>query len=232
MAMDDEDWRDLERRIDDAVREPDDEPDPDVEDDDSEVEGEWQPGLKPNGSARRRREDQYLSEDERPGQGGWLNSMRLLIIILLSLLTLSSPSLADSLWTYQGNDPLSGTVLLNSQDQVVAWNFTDGPDRLNKGNSTATIYPHFDGVIVPSLDIPFATWYLIIQGRGGVEFISYFSGSPSDNVDYATGRGAFYEQGNPGVWSDPPVSTPEPGTIWLVGVGLAWLVLRRVRIHL
>jgi len=144
--------------------------------------------------------------------------MRTVLSIILLVLTSAAVARADTLWTYSAPaDPLTGSVTLDASRAPVAWTFTDGPVTLTPQNSVADILPHFGGGLLPG-DQPFATWYLLIQGSGadvGAEFISYFSGSPSDNVDFATGPGAFYEQGHPGAWTDPLLATPEPPT-WLL----------------
>lgn len=58
---------------------------------------------------------------------------------------------------------------------------------------------------------------------------NYGSGFEATDVSVVDGSLFVNVQGNAGVWQDPPISTPEPGSILLLRVGLAVLSLRRRR---
>jgi hypothetical protein len=77
--------------------------------------------------------------------------------VIAILLLLPALAKADSVWTHQGNSDadydhlcgcgvgegfiLTGTVLLNNNDQAIAWDFIAGPDIFTNFNSTGTLNP-------------------------------------------------------------------------------------------
>ncbi len=57
---------------------------------------------------------------------------------------------------------LTGTVLLNNNDQAVAWNFVAGPGVFTNFNSTGTIDP-----FGASGSTPFTSWYISLHNPTG-----------------------------------------------------------------
>lgn len=161
------------------------------------------------------------------------------LLATLALALLACTASADSVWNYQGNTvgaalaapnlcgcALSGSVMLNDTNQAVAWNFTDGILSLDQSNSTASInpfeYPNGGGI--------FDQWRVVIEGIGadaGVLFFSQYYGSTFEATDSTTE--GLYVQGNRGIWTDPPATTPEPGTLVLLAAGLVAVLLRKRR---
>jgi hypothetical protein len=168
---------------------------------------------------------------------------RVFIIAFLSLI----PALArgDSVWTYQGNlngvgfpgqsegYTLTGTVLLNNNDQAIAWNFTTGTPGntvfFTNFNSTGTINPFASS----GSQVPFAFWNISLSTQTGdvdgdaavLESNNYIPGKGGfDDVSDFNGGYLVYEVGNPGVWTEV-VSTPEPGALLLLGAGIGALAL-------
>lgn len=159
-------------------------------------------------------------------------------LVTLVLLLFSGVASADSVWTYTGQTmngvdgpyqfagcdcSLSGSLTLDADRNVLAWNFTDGMHWLNSSDSTISL------ITYNSAD-PFHHWYVDILG-GGIEFFSEFESIREYAVDRVSVNGVTFglEGGSPGAWVDPPVSTPEPGSLLLLGVGLAALSLKRRR---
>jgi hypothetical protein len=173
-----------------------------------------------------------------------------LAIMVAMLFFLSATAKADEItYTYTGPAPadLSGSFTtsvplvpnegfnqgLNSAfTNVVSWNFTDGVQTWTPANSS------FDGGAFVNPDGSFLVWNFLIKGTDGSEAFSI------------TNLSAFYYQDrtpvgdtfNPdtaspvkGSWTmgdhdgDDPVSTPEPGTLALLGVGLVGLLARKTK---
>lgn len=71
------------------------------------------------------------------------------LAFIVAMLFIPALAKADSVWTYQGNVngiisgnegyALSGTVLLNNNDQAVAWNFTTGTPGIPSSSPISTL---------------------------------------------------------------------------------------------
>jgi hypothetical protein len=159
---------------------------------------------------------------------------------ILALALLAGTASADSTWTYTGNTisyawgtnpgpigvnpcgcALDGFVTLDASGAVTGYSFTAGNDTLTQSNSTGLLGNDVFYVFDPADN--YFRWGFDLVGQG-VEMFSSFDGSYSDSGDYSSGGLNVYA--DPGKWTDP-VSTPEPGTIALVGLGLAVLALLR-----
>lgn len=150
------------------------------------------------------------------------------ILATLALAFLSCTASADSLWTYTGNTmagcscSLDGSVTLGADGSALSWDFTDGTHELTNLNSTGGIDAFY--LLSNQSGTPFRDWAISLTDAFGWQIRSVNYGSAFEAGDSS---GMSGEQGNPGVWVDPPVSTPEPRTIVLLGAGLL-LVLRKV----
>jgi hypothetical protein len=156
--------------------------------------------------------------------------MKLAFAILVLLLTPLAK--ADSVWTYQGNstsDPdvgiigptsfiptpnpcncaLSGTLILDAFNNPVGWSFTEGGFTLN---NTDSILGLSINQLIPGEPL-FSRWFIGIIGAD-FSFLSIYDGSNYEATDSGPG---LYVQGNKGSWTDP-IGTPEPSTIFLVGL--------------
>jgi PEP-CTERM motif len=163
--------------------------------------------------------------------------MKILLAVLALALVVGTAS-ADT-WTYTGNaignlvaNPegntangfaIDGTVVFasplmpyQSSYPVVSFSFTQGSFTFDNSNSTLNIGPFAFGQTTPFLD-----WTFSISDTAGLEMYSirYDIGEAVDVGPAAA------EQGNPGIWTDT-VSTPEPSTLALLGLGLLALVSR------
>jgi hypothetical protein len=148
----------------------------------------------------------------------------------LVLLLFATLGRADSIWQYQGGVmsgclcSLSGTVTLDNANIATAWDFTDGTHTLTAANSSGGIAPPGTS---PYL-FPTFGWLVSLTSRDGLTSVfSQFYGSGFESVDSVSFVGGGYgEQGHPGAWTES-VPTAEPGTLALLGVGLAGLWARR-----
>ena len=147
------------------------------------------------------------------------------LIAALALLLFAGAASADTIWDYQGtpmsgcNCALTGSVTL-SGGQITTWDFTDGLVSLNTNDSFMEQF---------SEQNDFTLWKLLIVDHidnPTLGFFSQFYGSQFESSDASP---SGHEQGDRGLWSDP-VSTPEPSTLVLLGIGLASLALRRKRV--
>jgi hypothetical protein len=160
--------------------------------------------------------------------------MKILLATLAFALVAGTAS-ADTVWTYQGNSvgsqnpfllgppnpcgcALSGSVTLDSDGQPIAWSFTDGGLTLNQGDST--FYSAGFGQIELGA-FPFEWSVAVTDGIDGLFTQNYDNGFEATDG----GTNGLMVQGNRGVWTDT-VSTPEPSTLALVGLGLLALVSR------
>jgi PEP-CTERM motif len=161
-----------------------------------------------------------------------------ILLATLALALLAATASADT-WTYTGNavgnllaNPegntangfaIDGTVtfaapLVPFQQSypIVSFSFTQGSFTFDNSNSTLNIGPFAFGQTTPFLD-----WIFSISDAAGLEMssIRYDIG---ESTDFGP---AGSEQGNPGIWTDT-VSTPEPSTLALLGLGLLALISR------
>ena len=173
---------------------------------------------------------------------------RLALIVAM----LFSPALAkaDSVWTYQGNalsasgfmsgeTALTGTVLLNSNDQVEAWSFSAinneelNPSVLTNFNTTNASFNLFN--CASCSGTPFTGWSISMFAPGppfsvlaGVEMSSSWNPDTGVGLDYVNNHNGGFGQvnvtDNPGVWTEV-VSTPEPSSLVSLLSGLAALGL-------
>ena len=164
------------------------------------------------------------------------------ILATLAMALFCSCSMADSVWTYTGNstpDPLalsnpcqcslSGSVTFDSSWNATSWDFTDGTHTLTQADSTGTLSPFYSGQQIGS---PFRTWDISLTSLDGLLRLgtyNYGSGFEATDVSVANGSLFMNVQGHSGVWTDPPVGTPEPSSLLLLAAGLmAALTLKRL----
>ena len=167
--------------------------------------------------------------------------------LIIAMFLIPALARADSVWTYQGNSvsipaslsagsegfALSGTVLLNSSDQAVGWNFVAGPDIFTNFNSSGLINPF--ACTSCSNQTPFAFWDIYLVSLPGKYYYNgnthegmISSSGTTGSFDAATNSdgslGQVYVVGNPGTWTEV-ISTPEPGSLLLLGAGVTALAL-------
>jgi PEP-CTERM motif len=170
------------------------------------------------------------------------------IAVMIAMLFIPMLAKADSVWTYQGNalsapgflsgdGALTGTVLLNSNDQVEAWSFSapNGPVPLVLSNFN-TINATFNLFNCTSCSgTPFKGWSISMfvppppfSGLAGVDMSSFWNPDTGVGLDYVNNHNGGFGQvnvtDNPGVWTEV-VSTPEPGSLLLLGAGITALAL-------
>ena len=174
--------------------------------------------------------------------------MKILLTFAL-LAALAGTAKADTVWQYQGNSinyggmfynpgpnggpvpigdiqpnpcncALTGSVTLDASGNPVAWNFTAAGDNWTSANSTGSINPV---LTIGAPVVPFVLWGIELTNNLGETMFSQFGTfSMLDAYDFSSN--GLIVQGDPGTWTDP-VSTPEPGTFSLLGVGLALAAL-------
>jgi hypothetical protein len=155
------------------------------------------------------------------------------IAVMLAMLFIPMLAKADSVWTYQGNalsapgflsgdGALTGTVLLNSNNQVEAWSFSalNGPVPLVLSNFN-TIDASFNLFNCTSCSgTPFKGWSIsmIAPGLGinAVEMSSFWNPDTGVGLDFVNNHNGGFGQvnvtNNPGAWTEV-VSTPEPSSL-------------------
>jgi PEP-CTERM motif len=168
-----------------------------------------------------------------------------LIIVMLFIPVLAR---ADSVWTFDGEltDPgswhpgfpfphcncdLDGVMVFDNNFNVLAYSWTDGTHTLNQNNSSMMFEnnPRTDPNISPNPP-PLSTWLVSISGSDVFFHTNYDGpgqGATSLNNSIADGQLIGWGQPNlgpPGTWTEV-VSTPEPGSLVLLGVGVAALAL-------
>lgn len=160
---------------------------------------------------------------------------RLAVTAVMVVATVFIPGLAkaDSVWTYQGNalsapgaesgdGALTGTVLLNGNNQVEAWSFSapNGPVPLVFSN-TNTIDVSFNLFNCSSCSgTPFKGWSISMIAPTpppiGADLFSSWNPDTGVGLDFVTnhngGFGQVHVTDNPGVWTEV-VSTPEPSSL-------------------
>lgn len=182
------------------------------------------------------------------------------LALILAMLFIPALARADSVWTYQGNQlsaggfifgdggVLTGTVVLNNNDQVLAWSFSENAEgghtftnansigaSFNLFNCTECSGKPFQGWAISMVTLNPATGQLI----GGFELLSSYN--PDDNLgnpyaypDYAMdyvnnhdgALGQVWVVNNPGTWTEvSAVATPEPSSLLCLIVGIAVLTL-------
>jgi hypothetical protein len=154
-------------------------------------------------------------------------------ILIVAMLFLPVLAKADSVWTYQGNalsapgaesgdGALTGTVLLNSSDQVEAWSFSapNGPVPLVFSNFN-TINVSFNLFNCTSCSgTPLKGWSITMIAPTpppiGADLFSSWNPNTGVGLDFVTnhngGFGQVHVTDNPGVWTEV-VSTSEPSSL-------------------
>jgi hypothetical protein len=167
--------------------------------------------------------------------------------LIIAMFLIPALARADSVWQYQGNAAsappfigfisegfaLSGTVLLNNNEQAIGWNFVAGPDIFTNFNSSGVINPF--ACTSCTNQMPFASWDIFLLTNPGQYF--YFGNTSAAMMSFSNAQGAFdgasnhdgslgqvYVLGNPGTWTEV-ISTPEPGSLLLLGAGVTALAL-------
>jgi hypothetical protein len=173
------------------------------------------------------------------------------LALIVAMLFIPALAKADSVWTYQGNavsapgflsgeTALTGTVLLNSNDQVEAWSFS----AVNNGELFPSVLSNFNTVdasfnlfnCASCSGTPFKGWSISmlvllpppLSDTGGIEMSSFWNPDTGLGHDYVNNHNGGFGQvnvtNNPGVWTEV-VFTPEPSSLVSLFSGLAALGL-------
>ena len=172
------------------------------------------------------------------------------LALIVAMLFIPALAKSDSVWTYQGNalsapniqsgeTALIGTVLLNDNNQVQAWNFSAvnnvelNPSAFTNFNTIGASFNLFN--CTSCSGTPFKGWSISMfvppppfSGLAGIDMSSSWNPDTGVGLDYVNnhngGLGQVYVTNNPGVWTEV-VSTPEPGSLLLLGAGITALAL-------
>lgn len=179
--------------------------------------------------------------------------MRLRVLLLFAALGSAMPILADTGYSYTGNDfttftdGIEGTTPYTTSDSVTGWFSVSSPLGDNfSGTVTPSWYSFSDGVNpaydptdsgIVDFDVTtgatgqITAWninvgdVLDIPTLGSLELASVITNSASgDSASLFLGGSGSND--TPGTWSGPyfvPAMTPEPGSLMLLGTGLLGL---------
>ena len=166
----------------------------------------------------------------------------------LAAFVLSLPLMASSVYTYTGNDFTSATTLLYSTSDSVSGSFTvASPLAANlvaggSGDITPLSYSFTDGVQTftnasppnDAVDFEFSTdptgaitrWFVFLEGGGAqdntIATMSLGAGNIADHGDMDFDQFGGQNLNDAGTWSPSGASSvPEPGSLMLLGAGLA-----------
>jgi hypothetical protein len=176
------------------------------------------------------------------------NQMLKRLALIVAMLFIPALARADSVWTYQGNavsapgflsgdGALTGTVVLDSNNQVEAWSFTalNGPTLpvLSNFNTINASFNLFN--CASCAGTPFKGWSISMfvppppfSGLAGIDMSSSWNPDTGIGLDYVNNHDGGFGQvnvtNNPGVWTEV-VFTPEPSSLVSLFSGLAALGL-------
>jgi hypothetical protein len=175
------------------------------------------------------------------------------LVLVAAMLFIPLLAKADSVWTYQGNavsapgvlssgdGALTGTVILNSNNQVESWSFS-APLGLvfTNSNSIDVSFNLFN--CASCSGTPFQGWSISMLAPSlpappfGASLLSSWNPDTGDGFDYVTnhdgGLGEVWVVDNPGVWTEVATSTPEPSSLvsLLAGLTALGLVISRLKL--
>jgi hypothetical protein len=175
------------------------------------------------------------------------------VFIIAFLFLIPALAKADSVWTFDGEltDPgswhagfpqynthcncdLDGVMVFDNNYNVLAYSWTDGTHTLNQNNSNMVFLNNQNTQMAlggkPGPYPPLITWSVSINA-GDVLLHTNFDGpgqgATSVNFSFANGQLIGWGQPNlgpTGTWTEV-ISTPEPGSALLLGIGITALAL-------